>query len=73
MRLLSCGAAIDDHAAEIPQTTGALVGVFAAQHLEHGIHAFSMGEIADGFFVILLFVIDAVLQAKFGDASEFFI
>ena len=65
------GAAVDDHAAEVSQAARALVGVFAAQHFKNGVDAFAVGEIPDGFFVVILFVVDAMLQAEFRGAREF--
>ena len=63
--LLSGRASVHDHAAEIPQATHALGDVLPAQHFEDGINAFPVRQRLDGFFIISLLVVDAVLQAEF--------
>src|SRR5580658_326273 len=73
LRLLAgCGAVLDD-ASEIAQAAQAFRGVLATQHFEDRVHAFTVGEVLHNFFVVVLFVVDAVLQAKVLYPRQFFV
>src|ERR1700722_7747035 len=69
-RLLSGGAAVNNHTAEVSQAARAFIGVLAAQHFKYSVDTFAMSEVPDRFFVIDFLVIDAVLQAEFSHTSQ---
>ena len=73
LRLLAGGGAVLDDAAEIAQAAQAFGGVLSAEHFEDGVDAFAASEILHDFFIVVLLVVDAVLQAEFFYARKFFV
>jgi len=66
------GAVLDD-AAEVAQAAQAFAVCSPPKHFEDRVDALAASEILDGFFVVLLFIVDGVLQTKFFYAGKFFV
>src|SRR6185437_6630757 len=73
LRALAGGVAVDDHTAKIAQAADAFGSMLAAQHLEDDIHAFAVGQITNGLFVVLAFVVDRMLEAESLNALQLFV
>ena len=63
LRILASGGAVNNDAPKVAHAFDALRHVLTAQHFEDCIDAFAAGQIFDGFRVIALFVVDAVLES----------
>src|SRR3979490_2168841 len=64
LRSFAGGSAVDDDASEVAHASDGLRDMLASQHFENRVDAFSASEFFDGFHVIALLVVDAMLQAK---------
>src|ERR1700737_3457032 len=70
LRGFAGGGAVDDDASEVAHAPDALRDMLASQHFENRVDAFATRHILDGFHVIALLVVDAMLQAKLAHAGE---
>jgi hypothetical protein len=50
-----------DDPAEVPQAADAFRRVLTSQHFKNDIDALAVGQLANGLFVVLLFVVDPVM------------
>src|SRR3979490_1865629 len=70
LRSFAGGSAVDDDASEVAHASDALRDMLASQHFENRVDAFATRQILDGFHVIALLVVDAVLQAELAHAGK---
>jgi len=72
LRRFTGGSPVNNDASEIAQATDTFCDVLAAQHFEDGIDAFAVSQLFDGFLIVALFVVDAVLQPEFAHPRQLF-